>query len=90
MTHTPPIIPTLQTIIIKSLGSYRDEAILHETLKRRLTKKEYKVLCQQAEGLPPLEELMTKLSLDSERYEGIVTSLRKKLNSDRIKRELFE
>jgi len=89
MTHTP-LTPTLQTIITKPLGNYRDEAILHETLKRRLTKKEYKVLCQQAEGLPTLEELMTKLSLDAERYEHIVVSLRKKLNYDRIKRELFE
>ena len=89
MTHTP-LTPTLQMIITKPLGNYQDEAILHETLKRRLTKKEYKVLCQQAEGLPTLEELMTKLSLDAERYELIVVSLRKKLNYDRIKRELFE
>ncbi len=89
MKHTP-ITPTLQTIITKPLGSYHDEAILHETLKRRLTKKEYKILCQQADGLPPLEDLMTKLSLDSERYEHIVASLHKKLNYDRIKRELFE
>ena len=89
MTHTP-LTPTLQAIITKPLGNYCDEAILHEILKRRLTKKEYKVLCQQAEGLPLLEELMTKLSLDTERYEQIVASLRKKLNYDRIKRELFE
>ncbi len=89
MTHTP-LTPTLETIITKPLGHYRDETTLHETLKRRLTKKEYKVLVQLVEGLPLLEDLMTKLSLDSERYEHIVASLRKKLNYDRIKRELFE
>ena len=89
MTLTP-LTPTLRTIITRPLGSYRNEATLREILRRRLTKKEYKVLIQLAEELPPLEELMTRLSLDSERYGQIVASLRKKLNYDRIKRELFE
>lgn len=86
----PPLTPTLEALIAKPTGIYRDEASLHETLKRRLTKKEYKVLCRQAAGAPPLEELMAKLSLDTERYGRIEASIHRKLNSDRIKRELFE
>ncbi len=80
----------LQEYIAKPLGTYRDEATLTSVLKRRLTKKEYKVFCQLAEGEPSREALMENLALDGDRYTDIVVRLRRKLNYDRIKRDFFE
>ena len=79
----------LEQYIIKPLGAYCDETTLKATLKRRLTKKEYKLLMQQVLGTPPLGELMDKLALDEAQYAERVESLKKKLNNDRVKRELF-
>lgn len=83
------MIQTLEQYIIKPLGAYCDETTLRGTLKRRLTKKEYKLLMQQVLGTPPLETLMEKLALDEAQYTERIESLKKKLNSDRVKRELF-
>jgi len=80
---------TLERYIDKPLGTYCEDAALKEVLKRRLTKKEYKLLMQQILNRPPLEELMAKLALDEEQYKARMESVKKKLNSDRVKRELF-
>ena len=81
---------TLDQIIDKPLGSYRPEPELRLALKRRLTKKEYKVLMARIDGTPSKEELLLKLRLDENRYEQIRQTIGKKLNLDSIKRELFE
>ena len=65
----------------------KDEASLKEVLKRRLTKKEYKILDVLAYS-KNTEEVCTKLKLDTDRYNEIVTVLIKKLNQEKLKQEL--
>jgi len=65
----------------------KDEASLKEVLKRRLTKKEYKILDVLAYS-KNTEEVCTKLKLDADRYNEIVTVLIKKLNQEKLKQEL--
>jgi len=65
----------------------KDEASLKEVLKRRLTKKEYKILDVLACS-KNTEEVCTKLKLDTDRYNEIVTVLIKKLNQEKLKQEL--
>ncbi|MDY0194994.1 MAG: hypothetical protein RBR33_02905 [Sulfurovaceae bacterium] len=65
----------------------KDEASLKEVLKRRLTKKEYKILDVLACS-KNTEEVCTKLKLDADRYNEIVTVLIKKLNQEKLKQEL--
>ena len=83
MSESPSAMSrTLERIIEKPLGSYRPEAELRLALKRRLTKKEYKVLMARVEGTPSKEELMAKLRLERNRYEEIWHTIGKKLNLD--------
>lgn len=79
----------LDRLIEKPPGNYRPDAELKMTLKRRLTKKEYRILLAEIEGSPPEEELRVKLHLNPVRFEELRENVRKKLNSDSIKRELF-
>ena len=65
----------------------KEEASLKEVLKRRLTKKEYKILDVLACS-KNTEEVCTKLKLDTDRYNEIVTVLIKKLNQEKLKQEL--
>ncbi|MFA5501672.1 MAG: hypothetical protein WC253_03435 [Sulfurovaceae bacterium] len=65
----------------------KDEVSLKEVLKRRLTKKEYKILDVLAYS-KNTEEVCTKLKLDADRYNEIVTVLIKKLNQEKLKQEL--
>lgn len=65
----------------------KDEIYLKEVLKRRLTKKEYKILDVLAYS-KNTEEACTKLKLDADRYNEIVTVLIKKLNQEKLKQEL--
>ena len=83
------MIQTLQQYIAKALGEYCDEERIKEVLRRRLTKKEYKVLMQQVQQTPPLGELKAKLGLDDTGYARRLESLKKKLNSDTLKRDIF-
>ncbi len=65
----------------------KDEMSLKEVLKRRLTKKEYKILDVLAYG-KNTEEICTKLKLDTDRYNEMVLILVKKLNQEKLKQEL--
>ena len=65
----------------------KDEMSLKEVLKRRLTKKEYKILDVLAYS-KNTQEVCTKLKLDAPRYNEIVAVLIKKLNQEKIKQEL--
>jgi len=86
---TTPLTRLLDQSIHRPLGSYRDESELHWVLKRRLTKKEYKILLAQATGTPDTETVKARLSLDDHRYNALWQSILTKLNKDAIKQELF-
>ena len=85
----PEIARGLERIIEKPLGAYRPDAELKFTLRRRLTKKEYRILLAEIEGTPSKEALLDKLRLEPDRYDQLRDNVRKKLNLDSIKRELF-
>jgi len=84
-----PLTHLLDQHILKPLGMYRDEATLLSVLKRRLTKKEYKILLANAEETFSRAETQERLSLDADRYDLLWKTLIKKINRDSIKRELF-
>jgi hypothetical protein len=84
-----PLTQELNRHITKPLGLYHDDVALTSILRRRLTKKEYKVLMACVLKTPTREELQNKLSLDDKRYDAIWNTITKKLNNDTIKRELF-
>ncbi len=85
-----PLTQQLETLILKPAGTaFAEEARLIPILKRRLTKKEYKLLIARAEGTPAREALQQKLALDDDRYEQLWQNIVKKLNNDTIKRELY-
>jgi len=84
-----PLTRLLDQYIDKPLGSYRDESTLIFLLKRRLTKKEYKIFWARVQGYPSREEMQKKLSLTEDRYEVLWQTVIRKINRDSIKRELF-
>jgi len=86
---TKTLTTVLSGHITKPLGSFCEEHTLKETLRRRLTKKEYKILMQEILDTPTLPELMSKLSMDQTRYQTSRKNMIRKLNHDPIKRELF-
>lgn len=65
------------------------EEILREILKKRLTKKEFKILLYSCEDMSDLE-LMEKLSLDEKRFNEVKTKALKKVNFHDLKEELME
>lgn len=79
----------LQTNIKKLTAPLKDEEALIEILKKRLTKKEYKVLMMIVENRPKQEQY-EKLSLDEERYEEVKTKALKKVNFNELKQELMQ
>ena len=79
----------LATHIKKMHAPLKEEAHLHEVLKRRLTKKEFKILvalCQKED----IEVLCQKLSLDKKRYKEIKMRLLRKINFHDLKEELLD
>lgn len=78
----------LQTNIKKLTRLLKNEDELIEILKRKLTKKEFKVLMMTVENLPK-EEQLKKLSLDENRHTQIKTKALKKVNFNDLKEELM-
>ncbi len=75
---------------IKKLNSpLKEEEKLKEILKKRLTKKEFKILTYLCEGVEEQEQ-MQKLSLDEKRYKEVKTKALKKVNFHDLKEELME
>jgi hypothetical protein len=67
-----------------------DEKEIKFELKRRLTKKEYKILLYAFENSEISDEMLAKLSLDQERYKELLRSSKKKVTiyiSDTHKKE---
>ena len=78
----------LNELIEKPLGKLRDPEELEMVLRRRLTKKEFKLFVAEIEELP-MAGVMEKLKLDVKRRRELSAGIRQKLNRDSIKRELF-
>lgn len=66
-----------------------DETHIDELFRRRLTKKERKLLHFQLEQLSK-EEIMQRLDLDEERYEDILESYKRKIRHPKIRNELVD
>jgi len=78
----------LQTNIKKLTSPLKNEDELIEVLKRKLTKKEFKVLMLTVENIPK-EEQLKKLLLDEKRHNEIKTKMFKKVNFNDLKEELM-
>lgn len=76
--------------IKKLVGNLRSEDELEEVLKRKFTKKEFKVFVAFEEG-KSLDEIKTLLKEeDSEKIEKSYQTTIKKLNQELFKKELVE
>ena len=82
-----PLQQYIISVITHPRVPFKDEVSLKEVLKKRLTKKEYKILDALAYS-KNTEEVCIKLKLDVDRYNEIVSALTKKLNQEKIKQEL--
>ena len=83
------ITTLLQTNIKKLTRPLKNEDALIEVLKRRLTKKEFKVLMMTVSNIPK-EDQLQKLSLDEKRYDDVKTKAFKKVNFNELKEELMQ
>ena len=69
------------------MGILKDEDELEEVLKKKFTKKEFKVFVAFSEG-KSLDEVKTIINNDDERINEIYKTACKKLNQEKIKKEL--
>ncbi|WP_428025275.1 hypothetical protein [Arcobacter sp.] len=75
--------------IEKLVGELKDEKELKEILKRKFTKKEYKVFVAYEEG-QDFEQISELLDEELERVEELYKTAIKKVNQEKIKQELVE
>lgn len=75
--------------ITKLVHPLKEETELKEALKRKLTKKEFKLLTAWAEA-SDIEMLKKKLNLDEARYEALAAKLIKKLNQEKTKQAICD
>ena len=73
--------------IKKLVHPLKEEELLLEVLKTKLTKKELKLLKAWAEEISA-QEIQLKLALDEERYSELSIKLIKKLNQEKIKQAI--
>ncbi len=73
--------------IKKIVGVLKSEEILVETLKKKLTKKEFKFYRMKIENTDEAT-IAKELQCDSERFEAIKKQTILKLNQEKIKKEL--
>ncbi|RXJ84317.1 hypothetical protein [Arcobacter cloacae] len=73
--------------IDKLVGTLRSEEQIQEILKRKFTKKEYKVFVAFEEG-KTIEEIKTIVKDDEEKINEHYKVAKKKLNQEKIKKEL--
>jgi len=73
--------------IDKLVGTLKDEDELEEVLKKKFTKKEFKVFVAFSEG-KSLDEVKTIINDEDERINEIYKTACKKLNQEKIKKEL--
>lgn len=75
--------------IDKLVGTLKNEEELKEVLKRKLTKKEFKVFIAHEEKKEK-KEIATLINDDEERVDELYKSVCKKLNQEKIKKELVD
>ncbi len=73
--------------IDKLVGTLRSDEQIQEILKRKFTKKEYKVFVAFEEG-KSIEEIKALVKEDEEKVQEHFKVACKKLNQEKIKREL--
>ncbi|MBU3014644.1 hypothetical protein KO488_07745 [Poseidonibacter lekithochrous] len=73
--------------IDKLVGTLKEEDELEEVLKKKFTKKEFKVFVAFSEG-KSIDEVKTIVNDDDERINEIYKTACKKLNQEKIKKEL--
>lgn len=73
--------------IDKLVGNLKSEEQLIEVLKKKLTKKEFKVFVAFEEG-KSLEEVKEIVRNDEERIEEVYKAACKKINQEKVKKEL--
>lgn len=64
------------------------EEQLRESLKKKLTKKEFKLLKAWSENTST-KEIQTILHVDTKRYDELSTKLIKKLNQEKTKQAIY-
>jgi len=75
--------------IDKLVGTLKSEEDLKEVLKRKLTKKELKVFVAIEEG-KTVQETMELIKDDEERVNELYKAACKKVNQEKIKKELVD
>ena len=75
--------------IEKLVGTLKEESELREILKRKFTKKEFKVFVAFEEG-KSIDEIMQLVKEDAQRVEELYKTSCKKVNQEKIKKELVE
>ncbi|MEA3314579.1 MAG: hypothetical protein U9Q30_01820 [Campylobacterota bacterium] len=75
--------------IKKLVGTLKDENLLLEVLKRKLTKKEFKFYKMKIEN-EDVDIICKELHCDMQRYEEIKKQTILKLNQEKIKKELVD
>jgi len=83
-----PLATELEKHIRKLIKPLRDEDTLHDILKVKLTKKEFKIFKNWAND-EAINQLLEKLKIDEERYATLKEKLIKKLNQEKLKQELM-
>ncbi len=78
----------LNVYIRKLIKPLRSQEELIEILKKRLTKKEYKLLSDMSQEIE-VSTTIERLKIDEERYTTLTTKLIKKLNQEKLKQELM-
>ncbi len=83
-----PLTTELEKHIRKLVKPLKDEDILHDILKVKLTKKEFKIFKNWANS-EDIEQLLERLKIDEERYATLKEKLIKKLNQEKLKQEIM-
>jgi len=82
-----PLKDELEKNIRILVNPLKEEEELYKILKVKLTKKEFKVLKTWAHD-DSIEELLTKIGINEERYKELSLKLIKKLNQEKLKQEI--
>lgn len=83
MTFTESLLKHIDKLV----GNLKSEEQLQEVLKKKFTKKEYKVFVAFEEG-KSLEEVKEIVHDEDDRIEEIYKAACKKINQEKIKKEL--
>ncbi len=85
MNYTEAVLSNIDKLV----GTLKPERELIEVLKRKFTKKEFKIFTAFESGLT-VEEIQDDIKDDEDRINEIYQAAIKKLNQEKIKKELIE